>query len=161
MKEKRKKIEIINAGPDHIPDILKLWAEMIDYHKDFNPIYRLQKNAQIYFEKHVRKLIDSMDSQVLLALDDGISVGYSISMISNYPPILMVDKYGLITDIGVRSDYRRKGIGGLMLEKIFAWFKESGINRIELRVVSQNIDGISFWEKHGFKDFMHLMYINN
>jgi len=47
-----------------------------------------------------------------------------------------------------------------MLAKIFEWFESRNMDRIELRVLAKNQIGYSFWKKHGFKDYMHVLYLN-
>jgi len=46
-----------------------------------------------------------------------------------------------------------------MLSKMFQGFKSHGLDRIELRVSVRNKIGYSFWKKHGFKDYEHILYL--
>jgi len=45
-----------------------------------------------------------------------------------------------------------------MLNEMLAWFRSLGIDRVELRVASMNTIGYSFGRKHGFADYMYIMY---
>jgi len=47
-----------------------------------------------------------------------------------------------------------------MLNMIFGWFTSRDIDRIELSVSARNQTGYSFWRKHGFKDFVHRLYLD-
>ncbi|MGB2698537.1 MAG: GNAT family N-acetyltransferase [Candidatus Zixiibacteriota bacterium] len=153
-------MKISLATDAHIPEIIELWKEFIDFHKNIDPHFTRSPDGHLHFEKLVKDLIKAEDSLVLVAIEKGQIVAYSISKIGEYPPVFGHLRYGNITDLAVKTDYQRKGIGGKMLRRIFKWFESHNINRIELRVASGNQIGDSFWRKHGFKEFISLMYLN-
>jgi ribosomal protein S18 acetylase RimI-like enzyme len=153
-------MEIKIAEESHIPAIVELWKEFADYHRDIEPIYTRTGNASRLFREHIKKLMESEDSQVLIALDKGEGVAYSIAQISKRPALFDQTEFGFISDLGVRSDYRRKGVGEQVLNKIFEWFKSRGIERVELLVLSENTAAVSFWKKHGFGVYAHRMFLS-
>ena len=131
----------------------------MDYHKKLDSLFTRRENAHLNFEKYIKELIKSDNTQVLVALDKQDVVGYSISLIQFYPPVFKQRTYGLINDLAIKTTHRRKGLGEQMLSKMFQWFKSHGLDRIELRVSMRNKIGYSFWKKHGFKDYKHLLYL--
>ncbi len=153
-------MEVITASGSHIPAIIELWKEFMDYHKDFEPVYARTADAAARFEEHLKKLMESDDSQVLVALDKGEVVAYSIAQISKRPPMILQTEFGFISDLGVRSDCRRKGIGEQVLNRILEWFKSRNIEQIELLVLSANEMAVSFWKKHGFEVMAHRMFLS-
>ncbi len=153
-------MEIITATEKHIPEIVELWKEFMDHHKDIDPRFPTRKDAPSNWEKHLRDLMKSQDNQILVALDRGYIVGYSIAQISRYAPLWERETYGVIDSMAVQSDYHRKGIGERMLAKIYEWFESRKIDRIELSVAARNQVGYSFWKKHGFQDYMHDLYLD-
>ena len=62
-------------------------------------------------------------------------------------------------DMAVKPPLRRNGAGGLMLEHLRQWFLKQGIGRIESGW-PPNTMGRSFWEKHGFRDYMLILYLD-
>jgi ribosomal protein S18 acetylase RimI-like enzyme len=86
-------------------------------------------------------------------------VAYSICQIGKYPPVFRLKEYGFISDIAVKATHRRKGIGGLLLARMYGWFASRGLDRIEIHVIPANTIGYSFWIKHGFKDCTHALFI--
>ncbi len=50
----------------------------------------------------------------------------------------MDDVLGWIKNLGVRPEYRRRGIGTALLGQVFAEFKRRGCKRVELGVDSAN-----------------------
>lgn len=151
-------MDIIEATDSHVPGIVEVWKELMDFHRNIDPFFTRNENAHIYFKTYVAEHIQSDDAYVLVCVDNGEVVGFAISFIHAYPPIFLEKTCGFISDIAVTSGYRRKGIGSALLEKIFTWFASRGITRVELRVASQNQIGYAFWKKHGFTDYMHVLY---
>lgn len=154
-------IEIIKATESHIPDIVQLWVEFMDHHKDIDPRFPAREDAHISYEQHLREQMEAENTLVLVALDENRVVGYSVSQVNKYPPIWVDrEKYGFIDTMGITADYRRKGVGEQILDRIFEWFSSQDIDRIELMVAARNQVGYSFWKKHGFRDFMHELYLD-
>ncbi len=154
-------IDIAEATESHVPDMVELWREFMDHHKDIDPRFPVREDAHIGFEQHLRELMGAEDTLILVALDGSRTVGFSISQVNKYPPIWVErETYGFIDTMAITADYRRQGIGEQMLNRIFEWFDSRDIDRIELSVSARNQVGYSFWRKHGFKDFMHRLYLN-
>ncbi|PIV19955.1 MAG: hypothetical protein COZ69_04380 [Deltaproteobacteria bacterium CG_4_8_14_3_um_filter_45_9] len=151
-------IQIVNAKYAHVPEIVEIWKEFIDFHMERDAFFTRSEDGHLNFEKHVRKLIESENSRVLVALDGGKVVAYSIAHLAHHPPVFKNVNYGFISDIAVRQEYRRKGIGGDILHKIKNWFSKQGITRIELRVSSKNEVAQSFWIRQLFKEYVYVMY---
>ncbi|MFC2070324.1 GNAT family N-acetyltransferase [Chloroflexota bacterium] len=153
-------MEIIPATENHIPEIIELWIEFMDFHQEIEPALKRGKDGHLAFEKHLRDSMQTEDSQVLLALDNNEVVGFSISQISKPYPVYEQENYGLISSIAVKTGHRRKRVGEQLLVKISEWLEFRNIDRIELSVVARNQVGYSFWKKHGFKDYMHRLYLD-
>lgn len=151
-------MEILPAAESHVPQIVELWKEFEDFHKEIDSFFSRSKDGHVKFGEFVQKQMDSDDSLVLVAVDGKDLIAYSISRISKYPPVFELDRYGDIIDLAVTSTHRRKGIGTEMLGKIYEWFKSRGIDRVELRVAARNRIGYSFWKKRGFEDYIHTLY---
>ena len=146
-------MEITVAEDTHVPGIVEVWKELMDFHRDIDPYNGRSEDGHIHMEKYLRDSMNSQGAIVLVALDNGHVVGYSISGIRKYPPIFQREIRGVIDDMAVIYDYRRKGVGGEMLSRIRQWFDSRNIDRIELSVAAKNQIGYSFWKKHGFQDY--------
>lgn len=152
-------IEIVKAEEHHISHIDKLWLEFIRFHQDIDPIFTLSDGAMHGFEEEmVRRLMKSEDGLVLVALDGGRVVGYSLSEIQGPSKGLQRQSYGYVHHVAVTADYRRKGTGEKILGEIMKWFHSRNVDRIELDITTQNQVARSFWEKHGFTDYMRKLY---
>jgi ribosomal protein S18 acetylase RimI-like enzyme len=136
---------------------VEIWKEFMDFHRDLHPLFSRRANAEKKFAEFLRKLLKDEEAQVLIALVENKIVAYSITKIDKFPPVFIIEKYAQIYDMAVKGEYRRAGIGEKLMEKIQAWVKSQGLYKIELRVVCENIIGVSFWRKMGFKEYMFVM----
>jgi len=152
-------MSIILAEESHIPQIIEVWKEFMDYHRKLDSFFSRRDDGHLNFEKYINELMKSNEAQVLVALDEGNVVGYSIALLQYYPPVFKHRVYGVINDLAIKETHRRRGIGEQILSRMYKWFKSHDLDRIELRVSINNPIGYSFWKKHGFEDYMHVLYL--
>lgn len=152
-------IEIVRAEEHHISDIGRLFGEFIRFHADIDPWFTPVEDAIPDFqEHHLGRFMKSEDGLVLVALENGNVVGYSLSEVKGPSPSLKQEEYGYIDQIAVAASHRRKGVGEKMLVEILAWFASKGFKRVELELTARNAISYAFWRKHGFTDYMHRLY---
>lgn len=150
-------MEVVEAEEKHVPDIVKIWKENMNYHKELDSYFTLRDDAHVTWETFLRERMQNCF--VLVGLDGEKVVAYSIARVNDYPPLFEYEKHGFISDMCVTADYRRKGLGEQMLSRIFDWFESQSLERIELRVAHNNGMGQSFWKKHGFKDYICVLLL--
>jgi ribosomal-protein-alanine N-acetyltransferase len=68
----------------------------------------------------------------------------------------IINNEGYIRSIAVRKDWRRKGIGKMILNEMERIAKENKNDILSLHVRVSNKDAIEFYHKNGFKDIMIL-----
>jgi len=152
-------IQIAEAKQTHIPEIIEIWKELMDFHSEINPFFTRNDDGHHSFEKYIKESINSKKSQVLVALDGKKVVAYSLSNVAYYPPVFENTIYGFISDIAVKKECQRQGIGECLLDEIKKWFSQQGITRIELQAASGNKVACSFWKKQGFREYKYVMYL--
>lgn len=151
-------MEVVKALNSDIPAILEIWKELMDFHVPFDSRYTLSDDAEESMGKNLERLIAAEDALVIMAVENTKVLGFGIARIDKYPPVFVKQTCGTIEDLAVSSGHRRRGIGELVLKEMLDWFRSQGIDRVELKVASVNTVGYSFWRKHGFTDYMHIMY---
>jgi len=152
-------MEIMIVQECHIPEIVKLWEEFSRFHEPFDPRFPMVDNARSGYETHLRESLVAEDTRVLVALDEGRVVGYVMAMIRKSAPVWKRKRYGYIEEMAVTASSRRHGVGSLLLKVVLDWFKSENLDMIELSVAAKNKVGYSFWKKHGFKDYLHHLYL--
>jgi len=57
---------------------------------------------------------------------------------------------GYLYHLAVHKDYRRIGLGRQLSEKCLASFKSQGLKKCHIFVISNNAEGLRFWERLGW-----------
>lgn len=153
------KVKIKIANKTHIPGIIDVWNEYVDYHTQLDPFFTRRDDSNNRFIAYIENQILSSKSLLLVGLMNDEVVGYGLAQIKTYPPLFQQTLYGYISDLSVKLDYMRNNIGDLLLAGMIKWFKSKHIERIELQVFSHNKMGNNFWKKHGFKEYKYIMKV--
>ncbi|MBN2535202.1 MAG: GNAT family N-acetyltransferase [Spirochaetales bacterium] len=153
------KIKIKIANNTHIPGIIDVWKENVDYHKQLDSFFVLRDDGDDRFIAYIKNQILSSKSFLLVGLHDDEVIGYGLAHIKMYPPIFQQTLYGYIADLAVKLDYMRNNTGDLLLAGMIKWFKSKHIERVELQVFTHNKMGNNFWKKHGFMEYKHVLKV--
>lgn len=89
-------INIIEANETHIPQIVELWKQLMDYHHNLDEFYTPREDAHVNFDSFAKELIKSEDVNLFIAIENNNVVGYTSTKIDFYPPIYSREKYGAI-----------------------------------------------------------------
>jgi len=141
-----------------VQQIIVVWQEFTQFHLDAEPLWNPGENAIGDFEIELIKQIQSDDAMVLVAIEQEEVLGFLIAEIGNQPPVFRLDRWGIITDLGIKKEYRRNGIGEKMLSEAMNWFAKDNIKLVEVYLLVQNQVATSFWSKQGFRVFSQRMY---
>lgn len=149
---------LVRKATSHDIEAMKiLWKEFIDFHRSRDAFFTRSEEGHTRFGEFVQKNMDDRDWLVLVAeVDDGVC-GYCMAAIQTYPPVYTNTRYGLVQDIAVTASHRRQGIGRELFRHACAWFKDHGVERIELEVAASNEVSVAFWERLGFREFIRKL----
>lgn len=137
--------------------VAELFKEMFDFHRQRDPHFTRTDSAHQLFSSWFVKQIEEEGASALVAEVDGKVVGYALGIVRQHPPVFARRTYGEINDIAVSSEYRRRGVGQALFERLQQWFKSRGIERIETRVATSNEVSSTFWRKMGFKLYLETL----
>ncbi|MHC4325903.1 MAG: GNAT family N-acetyltransferase [Planctomycetota bacterium] len=154
-----EQIEVRKATPEDIPFIVRLWKEMMDFHRKRDPFFTLAVNSEEVFAKFVGKNIGSGTACVFVAVDGEKIVGYSQGTLEKHPPVLAQIEYGQILDFAVATYYRRAGVGEKMYGALYDWFVGKGVHRLEVRHSEFNEIASQFWPKMGFRSYLKTLFL--
>ena len=140
--------------------ISDLWREMMDYHGEHDSRFRFVSNVRREVERHILETIRSRGSRVYVAEVDGSIVGYILGEIHIRKPIYPIGKYGFVSDISVNAEWRRSGIGRVLVETLLAWFRKEGVTAVELFILEANPVSTAFWQSMGFGHYLRLLRLD-
>jgi ribosomal protein S18 acetylase RimI-like enzyme len=148
------------ARMQEIDLVAALWTLITDHHASLDPLFRMRRG--VVAEGELRELLRALhrdpDAEILVYDCDGTPSGLCIVRIDHAPPILEETERAEITDLGVRPELRRRGIGRLLVEEAQAWVRDRGVARIEIQVANGNREGQAFWRSIGYLDLMDVLH---
>ena len=144
------------ATSSDLANVVTLWQEHQEYHSQCDPYFERSMDANPGFKKYLRDNLKDMG--LFVAEIEKRLVGFVLAETAQRPPCFSFRDYGMIDDLAVTADWRRKGIGQQLLARTMTWFTEKGIHRIEARVLMSNPLSTKFWEKAGFDPYINCVY---
>lgn len=99
--------------------------------------------------KYFTEVLDNPEAICLIAKDGEKPVGYIAALPKDFG--YRLSKYIEIENMGVTPNYRSQGIGSKLINKTLEIAKERGFQKVYVNAYSDNLKGIKFYEKSGFK----------
>lgn len=149
-------IKIRRATVDDLAVLQDLGTKLMQSDRRFDPLFNEtwyeSEEAKKYFLKRIRggKLV------CFVAEVNGVVAGYltgSVEKTETWRPI----KRTQLGNLYVLPDYRRHGIGHMLVAEFRKWSKRKGAQRIMLYVTAGNEEGLAFYESGGFIPVQHIV----
>jgi len=139
--------------------VAALWTAITAHHEGLDPLWRMRDDAGAELRQLLGALARDSDAAIFVFDRDGDLPGMCIVRVDRSPPILEEVERAEITDLGVREDARRAGIGRALVAAAFDWVRDCGVERVEVQVASGNAEGQAFWRSLGFGDLMDVLHL--
>jgi ribosomal protein S18 acetylase RimI-like enzyme len=149
--------QVRRATEADLEALTALWIEITRHHRDLDPLFTLRQGAEEAIRSLLRSMLEDPGCGVFVSEPDGEVVGICCVRIDRAPPILREVERAEITDLGVRRDHRRRGLGRMLAEVALTWVRERAISRVEVRVVEGNREAQAFWRALGFGDHVQVL----
>jgi len=144
-----KPIQIIcfdRSDPKLLDALLTLRAEFGD------------KDSPEPFVSFINSRLEDESMLLILAWADVTPTGYALAFdVAEHPFMPEWTRAGYITQFLVSREYRKRGVGHLLMEYVNAWFDSRGIEKVLLNVDLANETGIRFWKSNGFNPYAMRM----
>jgi ribosomal-protein-alanine N-acetyltransferase len=114
------------------------------FEKDINVIFEIEKEA--FSDPYPRELLKAFlyfPGAYIVALCQDVVIGYAIGIIER-------KDQGHIISIAVKSDHRRSGTGGRMLEELKDRLVNAGAKSIRLEVRESNLEALALYKNKGY-----------
>ena len=133
--------------------ITQLWLEMMNFHENKDEKFRIKHDAKDIYRNYAKETIQDLEKGVFVYEFEKEICGYVFVEISYLPPVYEVNKIAIVTEISVKQNMRRNGIGQLLLKSAEFWANSQGVNRVECTVSAKNSVSLSFWKKNGYAGY--------
>lgn len=149
-------LEVEKLTKSHIEYLYPIIKEYKDAHSDLNFRTEYLEN----FIQIINELLDNDEKMAYIAKYEGKVVGLIIGIIESNSRLELPNEIGYIGLLTVLKEYRRKGIGKELVDKLKEWFKEKKITEIELFTTINNEESRRFWDKNGYKVYLERRKLN-
>jgi len=129
------------ATNDDIPQLKVLAEEVFYLNRLYNDPYILKEKANIFYAQWV-------ENSVIKKAADGVYIWEENNTIVGFATY---KKTGDIPLLGVKKDFRGKGISRKLIWSIFDYFISQGINNATIETQMANISAIRSYQSCGFK----------
>jgi ribosomal protein S18 acetylase RimI-like enzyme len=97
-----------------------------------------------------------LQKMIKVAAANGRVVAY-ILMNYGIPPLDTIYRCANILDLYVKKEYRKRGIGTLLLKDGMDYLKEQGFQLVALNVLTENFEALSLYEREGFHKVFYTL----
>ncbi|MFC1959867.1 GNAT family N-acetyltransferase [Chloroflexota bacterium] len=151
-------IAIREADDGDIPVIVEMVAESWRFHARYQPAIEISAHLLPSCVRQTRQMLgDGQRQTILLAEIAGQTVGFfaigiSVQDSRARPALFRSGHYGDIYEVGVRTSYRRSGIGAALFQEACCWFRRQCVAGLFVNYAPTNPTSSRFWPKLGFAD---------
>jgi len=147
------------ATPQDLDAVADLWEELIEAHRQLDDrLWEPAPDGRETYRRWVEETLTSDDRVLLVAELDGQVVGFTHGVLAGGPPPMRPRVSGMVTDMIVAADCRRRGIGRRLAEAIRDWFCERGAEDLRLSAAVRNPAAVAFWEALGLEPWVVAMW---
>ena len=120
---------------------------------DFDPIDKVNKkwfseDAKGFVAKRMR----SKEIKYFVTCDNGKPVGYVLVVVVDRP-FCKHNMIGMIDEVFVYPEYRKKGFGNQLVKESKRWLKSEGIKWCIVLTHSKDHNANAYWDYQGFSDY--------
>ncbi len=118
--------------------------------KDLDELYAIEIECfrnEAFSKEEIKQSMESIDFINLVAISSGHPIGFIIGRIESFKD----EKRGHVHTIDVKSEYRRKGIGSMLLEAAERFFIKNNAGSSHLEMKVDNLVAHHLYTKHGYR----------
>ena len=109
---------------DQLPDVLPLWRESMAYHAGLVPFFQPAPDGEAAWERHAAVALAKGEGLLLGAWVADEPVGLIFGQLQSFTPIFRPGKLGYVSDLYVRPEHRRHGLGRLLFLALRDWLAD-------------------------------------
>jgi len=134
--------------------VVELWEKLAKHHERLSDRFELAWDSKRHWRAYLEKRFSEISTKLIVAEEAGNIVGFMLCMLSPNVPIFKERKIGIIADVYVLEERRRKGVARKMLDVAVRWFKKNKVRSVQLGVAHDNMEGRAVWRSIGFEPYM-------
>lgn len=139
--------------------VFDMYVQLYEYLNEKGFVYKLNCS---HLKDNILDYIDSKFTKVFVAELNNNILGFimiSISKINSKFIFENTSYVGNIVDLFVKKESRGCSVGKLLIDEANRFFKEMNIKLVQVNTMVNNLGGINFYKKTGFKED-YVSFIN-
>jgi ribosomal protein S18 acetylase RimI-like enzyme len=145
---------IRDANSDDLNDVVGLWEMLAQHHEGLSDQFALAWDGKRKWSRYLEERFSEISTNLIVAEEDGEIVGFMLCLLSPNTPVFKDRKIGIISDVYVLEERRRKGVAKNMLNRAIKWFEKNKVRSIQLGVAHDNFEARAAWRQVGFEPYM-------
>ncbi|MGE5599663.1 MAG: N-acetyltransferase family protein [Bacteroidota bacterium] len=142
---------------DRLPSLLPLWRESMNHHAAVVPFFHPHPRGEDAWYKNTAVMLAVGDGMIIVARSDGEAVGFIYGQIQAHSPVFLPGRLGYISDLYVKPECRRHGLGRLLFLALRDWFAARGVETLDLQAYLASAGASAFWRRMGFEVYAEKM----
>ncbi len=148
-------IVVRKAGPDDVEDLLVMIEKFYRFNEEFDPAWSVKEETRDVAKEMASKYIEDPRSVVLVAQVDGKIIGFVRAEIRENP-ILENGRLGIIVELYVHPQYRRRGVAKRLVEEASKELALRGVSVVGAEFPAANSVARAFYENLGFRPYLSV-----
>jgi ribosomal protein S18 acetylase RimI-like enzyme len=155
-------VAVRKAIQEDIPALNALFHQVDRHHSDGLPDYFQPTQRPVRSPDYLLGLINDRNVGLFVAELEAELAGFVHVEIRSAPAfaVFVQRLFGVVDNIGIRRDFRRKGIGSALMQAAESWAKDRGAQTIELNVYAFNQSAIDFYRALGYEPLSYRLTKN-
>jgi ribosomal protein S18 acetylase RimI-like enzyme len=145
-------VSIRPGRAEDVAAVLPLVAKTIAFHEQLDELrFGAVPNAHLRYEGWFKRLLEGGEGVFLVAEEGGAIVGFLMGAVQQEYGMYRTGRYGMIHDLWVEPDQRRKGLGRGMVTAALDYFREQGLKQARLDSAFKNKAAQALFASCGFR----------
>jgi ribosomal protein S18 acetylase RimI-like enzyme len=145
---------IRDANSDDLNDVANLWGMLAQHHEELSDQFALAWDGKRKWSRYLEERFSEISTKLIVAEEEGEIVGFMLCLLSPNTPVFKDRKIGVISDVYVLEERRRKGVAKNMLNSGIKWFEKNKVRSVQLGVANDNFEARAAWRQVGFEPYM-------
>ncbi len=149
-------VKVRRAEEKDLENVVELVVRLKRLNSEFDPLLKVRDDIYTQVKNWVSGYLNNKGKLLLVAeSDDGRIIGALVSEVRErlfYEPRME----GVIMDFYIMPEFRRKGIGKMMMDEAIRLLREMGAHVISAEFPAQNQISVAFYRKYGFRPMMNV-----
>lgn len=124
------------------------------HHEELSDQFALAWDGRRKWAKYLEERFSEISTKLIVAEEEEEIVGFMLCLLSPNIPVYKDRKIGVISDVYVLEERRRKGVAKNMLNHAIKWFEKNKVGSIQLGVAHDNFEARAAWRQVGFEPYM-------